>query len=184
MSTASMRHNSTYCISEFCWQWFESTTWLSRHLLDVHKHNSDNSSRLLASTDTYRHRKPEGRKKRVPCPFPQCMTQITCISDQLRRVHKKTLTALREQACAASPDIVRPSPRNRFLRFLVPHLSTIHHDDDTNARALRSCTQVQHSAHSSHTQQSVVACARTAPLYWFLTGGPATAGCPGPFLFS
>ena len=167
MSTASMHHNSTYCISDFCWQWFESTTWLSRHLLDVHKHNSDNSSQLLASTDSYHHRKPEGRKKGVPCPFPQCMTQITCISDQLCHVHKKTLTALREQACAASPDIVPPSPRNRFSHLLVPHISTIHHDDDTNARPLRSCRPLQHSAHISHTQQSVVAWARVLGLFYF-----------------
>jgi len=65
-----------------------------------------------------------------------------------------------------------------------PESKTQQLTDDTNAGALRSCTQVQHSAHSSHTQQSVVACARTAPLHWFLTGGPATTGCPGPFLFS
>ena len=58
-----------------------------------------------------------------------------------------------------------PCPRNRFSHLLVPHLPTIHHDDDSNARALRSRRQLQHSAHSSHTQQSAVACDRTAPLH-------------------
>jgi len=78
---------------------------------------------------------------------------------------QENLTALREQAFAASPDIVPTSPRNRFSRLLMPHLSTILHDDDSNARALRSCRQLQHSTHSSHTEQWVVACARTAPLH-------------------
>ena len=126
-----------------------STQWLSRHLRDVHKLNSDDTSRLLASTDSYRRRKPDCWKKRVPCPFPECMTRITCISGHLRRVHETTLTALRLQARAASPDIVPPSPRNSFSRLLIPGTSAIHDGVDNN---------------TSHIPQSVVACARTAPL--------------------